>query len=188
MTQVKPRAVDLCCGSGGVTEALLDAGYEVTGVDIVKHPKYPRTAGFILADVIGLNGLQFASTRFMWASPPCVEFSRWRMPWTRELAREPSLAIVDACYRIRDEAQPDVFILENVREAQRWLGKANLQRAERYLWGDVLLAPAVQARAKESFSGLQADLRARVPHDLVFALAMMAKENPRLQKHLEAQP
>ena len=169
---MQPLAVDLCCGRGGVTRALLAADYRVTGVDIVRHPDYPCEAEFILADIRGLSGTQFMGCLLMWASPPCVEFSRWRMPWTRPRATTPDLSIVQAAYRIRDEAKAQVFILENVREAQRWLGRANLQRAGRYLWGDALLAPVSRARPKESFASTRNDLRSEVPWDLAYGIAM----------------
>ena len=167
--------LDLFCGRGAVTRAFLAAGYEVTGIDIAYHPDYSADALFILADIREVSGHQFAGFRFIWASPPCTEFSRWRMPWTRQRATEPSLELVCAAYRIRDEAKPEVFILENVREAQRWLGPANLQRKDRYLWGDAILAPSVTARNKESFSGNRADLRSEVPWDLAYGLAMLYK-------------
>lgn len=169
------RAVDLCCGRGGVTRALLALGYDVIGVDIEHHPDYPIEATFLQADIRTLDGTQFRGCLFMWASPPCQAFSRHDQPWTR--ARNPpptDLTLVRACYRIRDEAQPGTFILENVRGAQKFIGKAILQRAGRYLWGDVILAPTITAKQKQSYSSKQADLRSEVPFDLVYCLAGMA--------------
>lgn len=185
-----PKAVDLCCGRGAVTRALLRAGFDVTGVDIVHHPDYPKEAHFILSDIRCVDGRMLPRRPvFIWASPPCTEFSRWRMPWTRSRAVEPSLELVQACYRIRDEAQPDFFILENVREAQRWLGPAILQRAERYLWGDIVLAPFIRAKAKESYSGSRPDLRSEVPEELVYAIGCMVMAGTQyLRKHLERLP
>ena len=166
--------LDLCCGRGGATRGFLAAGYDVTGVDIERHPDYPAEATFIQADLRTLDGRQFAGVGFIWASPPCKEFSRWAMPWTRKRnPPPPDLSIVKACYRIRDEAQPAVFILENVVGAQKWIGKANIQRAGRYLWGDAILAPAVKARSKESYSSSQADLRSEIPFDLAYGIAAL---------------
>ena len=153
----------------------LAAGYHVIGVDIVKHPDYPKEAEFLQADCETLDGHQFTAIHVIWASPPCQEFSRWRMPWTRKRATEPSLKLIEAAYRIKSEVMPKVFILENVREAQRWLGPAILQRAGRYLWGDVALAPLVEAAAKESYPGNRPDLRSKVPFDLAYSLASMMR-------------
>lgn len=167
--------MDLCCGRGGVTRALLEAGFEVIGVDIVRHSDYPTEAIFLEADVRTLDGHRFQGCRFMWASPPCEEFSRHDQPWTRAKNPPlPDLSIVQACYRIREEAQPAVFILENVRGAQKFIGRANFQRSGRYLWGDAVLAPRVVVKQKEQYAGNQRDLRAEVPHDLVYSIALTA--------------
>ncbi len=39
----KPKALDLFCGGGGAAEGLIDAGFEVIGVDVVfkHHKQYP---------------------------------------------------------------------------------------------------------------------------------------------------
>ena len=172
----KPIAVDLCCGRGGVTRALLAAGYDVIGVDIEHHPDYPTEARFVESDIRTMHGCHFVGCRFMWASPPCQEFSRHDQPWTRaKNPPPPDLSIVEGCYRIRAEARPSFFILENVRGAQKFIGRANLHRAGRYLWGDTVLVPKVTARQKQSYSSKQSDLRSEVPFDLVYSLAMMVK-------------
>ena len=95
------------------------------------------------------------------------------MPWCRKRGlKEPSLALVEAAYRIRDEIQPRVFLLENVREAQRWLGPAILYREPFYFWGDAVLIPRiVRRRSKESYSGSQRAERARIPFALSFGIA-----------------
>lgn len=170
---MRPLVLDLCCGRGAVTRAYLAAGFNVVGVDILEHPDYPPEATFILADVRTWDPSGLPRPWAIWASAPCDEFSRHRMPWTRARATEPDLSIVEACYRIREAMRPEYFIMENVREAQRWLGPAVLHRAERYLWGDVVLAPKVTARSKESFSSARKDLRAEVPFALVYPIASM---------------
>ena len=117
----------------------------------------------------------------MWASPPCEEFSRWSLPWTRaKVDKLPSLELVQAALRLKEEAQPLVFILENVRGAQPWveplLGKPVLRRGSRYLWGDVLLAPAVTGYYKSKLSGKRKDLRSEVPFPLSYGIAMALRQ------------
>lgn len=70
---MKPRALDLCCGAGGVTRGLQLAGFDVTGVDLVASPRYVGDA-FIQADAltVPLDGYDF-----IWASPPCQRFSMY---------------------------------------------------------------------------------------------------------------
>lgn len=67
----KPKALDLFCAAGGATKGLQRAGFRVTGVDIKPQQRYCGDA-FILADALtaSLDGYDF-----IWASPPCQDYS-----------------------------------------------------------------------------------------------------------------
>lgn len=71
------RALDYYCGGGGVAQGLMQAGFEVVGVDIEPHPNYP--GDFILGDVFDV-GMDHSDFGLIWASPPCQAFSVARNP------------------------------------------------------------------------------------------------------------
>lgn len=173
----EPLVYDLCCGLGGWTEGFLSEGYRCIGYDIEAQPSYPGE--FWQQDVRKVDWterLTFAQPAVIVASPPCEQFSRHQMPWTR--ARnppEPDLSIVEACYRLAREACCPI-VLENVRMAQNWLGRARWHSGSFYLWGDVpALMPLVTHRPKESFSSTKRLERAKIPFELSSHIARCFK-------------
>lgn len=160
----RPKAYDLCCGLGGWTEGLLSEGYDVTGFDIEEHvygeERYP--ANLVIADVLALNGADLADADLIVASPPCQAYSHMAMPWKLAKAKAAAIradqtgqlltelnAIFNACFRIQREACAAAgryipLVVENVRGAQPWVGRAAWNYGSYYLWGDVpALMPAV---------------------------------------------
>jgi hypothetical protein len=142
---MKPLAIDLFCGLGGWTEALLAEGYTVVGFDIERHQygdhRYP--AQLVIQDVLTLHGSQFRDAALIVASPPCQAYSYRAMPWKRAKALPPpDNSLFEACFRIQREASEAAghkvpLIVENVRGAQKWVGRARWNFGSFYLWGDV---------------------------------------------------
>jgi hypothetical protein len=162
---VKPLAIDLYAGLGGWAEGLLAEGYDVIGFDIERHQygdaKYP--AQLVLQDVLTLHGKQFRDADLIVASPPCQAYSWMAMPWTRAKAKAAAIRadasgqkladlnrLFDACFRIQREACEAAgrhipLVVENVRGAQKWVGRARWNFGSFYLWGDV---PALMPMTK----------------------------------------
>jgi len=100
------------------------------------------------------------------ASPPCQFFSYCAMPWScaKKLAAdvradparlEKELALFNACFRIQREACEAAgrhipMIVENVRGAQKWVGRARWNYGSYFLWGDV---PALMPMTKKVLKG-----------------------------------
>ena len=184
----KPLCIDLCCGTGGWTDAFLQVGYNVIGFDTTRYPEY--NGQLIIQDIRTLDGKSYRGlVDVIVASPPCSDFSRHDQPWTK--ARhppEPDMSIVNTCLRLKNEINPRIFILENVRGAQKWLGKAILRRGPFFLWGDVVLVPTLtKYRQKQSLPSSQAALRARIPHELAYPIALLCKQSHRKTPSLATQ-
>ena len=154
---MKPLAIDLFCGLGGWTEGLLAHGYDVLGFDIERHVYgdhcYP--AQLCLYDVLAIHGAMFKDAALIVASPPCQQYSYRAMPWERAKALPPpDNSLFEACFRIQREASEAAgrkipMVVENVRGAQKWVGRANWHYGSFYLWGDVpALMPMTKGVAK----------------------------------------
>lgn len=127
----------------------------------------------MLQDVLTLDGAQFKDAALIVASPPCQEFSYMAMPWKRakQIARAlrgqdefpegyrgsrtiaELTALFDACFRIQREASEAAghripLVVENVRGAEPWVGRARWSFGSYYLWGDVpaLMPSTLKAR------------------------------------------
>ena len=145
MTTRKPLAIDLYAGLGGWADGLLPLGYDVVGFDIERHEygahRYP--AALVIQDVLTLHGSQFKDAALIVASPPCQGYSYRAMPWSRAKALPPpDNTLFEACFRIQREACEAAgrhipLIVENVRGAQKWVGRARWNFGSFYLWGDV---------------------------------------------------
>ncbi len=164
----RPLAIDLFCGLGGWTEGLVAEGFDVIGYDIERHDygdgkRYPSK--LILHDVLDINGSEFKDADLIVASPPCQEFSYMAMPWSKAkiIADEyrsgkrdvkKLTALFDACFRIQREAIAAAghfipMVVENVRGAQPWVGRARWNYGSYYLWGDVPALMPITIRASK---------------------------------------
>lgn len=148
---MRPLAIDLFCGLGGWAEGLLAEGYEAVGFDIERHVygEHSYPAQLVLQDVRTLHGSQFRDAALIVASPPCQAYSYRAMPWKRARALPPpDNELFNECFRIQREACAAAgrhvpLVVENVKGAQKWVGRARWNFGSYYLWGDVpALMPA----------------------------------------------
>ena len=173
-----PLAIDLFCGLGGWTDGFLAEGWNVVGFDVTRHAygadRYP--AQLVLQDVLTIHGSQFRNADIIVASPPCQQYSWLAMPWSRSKdpnnskaakalrakweAEGPDNRLFDACFRIQCEASEAAghhipLIVENVRGAQEWVGRAPWNYGSFYLWGDVpaLMPPTLSGRKQVAKGG-----------------------------------
>jgi len=152
---MKPLAIDLFCGLGGWTEGLLAEGFDVVGFDIERR-EYPGQ--LVIQDVMTLHGRQFKDVALIVASPPCQGYSYRAMPWSRAKALPPpDNSLFEACFRIQCEASDAAghripMVVENVRGAQKWVGRAKWHYGSFYLWGDV---PALMPMGQREFKSVQ---------------------------------
>lgn len=66
---MKPKLIDLFCGAGGAAQGYIDAGFDVTDVDIAPQPDYPGT--FIQGDALAYLAAHGHEYDARHASPPC---------------------------------------------------------------------------------------------------------------------
>jgi DNA (cytosine-5)-methyltransferase 1 len=72
------NALDLFCGAGGVTLGLKQAGFHVTGVDILPQPRYCGDVLVLMDAVEYLETADLTRFDFISASPPCQRYTSLR--------------------------------------------------------------------------------------------------------------
>lgn len=119
--------------------------------------KYPGQ--LVIQDVRTLHGSQFKTAALIVASPPCQAYSYRAMPWKKAKALPPpDNELFETCFRIQREASEAAgrhipMVVENVRGAQKWVGRARWNFGSFYLWGDVpaLMPPTLKAAKVPGF-------------------------------------
>lgn len=139
---MKPVAIDLFCGKGGWTNGLLEAGFEVYGCDIEPQPDYKGT--FIECDILELNAeiLRRLRPSFGTCSSPCEQFSVHGMKHFHPNPKYPEMGVKLFNHGRQMLEQLNIpYVMENVRSAEKFVGKAVNHCGPFYFWGNAV--PAV---------------------------------------------
>jgi hypothetical protein len=151
------RMLDLFCGRFGWGRAFAARGWEVVGVDLVEPPEIPPGCRFIKADVMyvatveilgarsqvsipsedgDIEGLLWIEPDFICASSPCEQFASFGMKMF-----QPNPPYPDSAIRLFNhtrglcEAAGVPYVMENVRSAEQFVGKAVARCGPFALWG-----------------------------------------------------
>lgn len=103
------KALDLFCCGGGASRGLARAGFSVTGVDIKRQKNYPYA--FILSDALALSPEFLREFDFIWASPPCQQYTVAGTQWRKEGKEYPDLI---AATRAMLAGSGVPYVIENV--------------------------------------------------------------------------
>ena len=146
------RMIDLCSGFGGASEEFLVNGWDVMRVE--NNPlllEVPSTWEMDLTDDLDVDALihmpYWDETDFIWASPPCLEFSQGYNapgPTAKREGKEfePDLTILRNCLKIIKAKRPKYWCIENVAGASKIFSKEMGVNAPRqiigpyFLWGN----------------------------------------------------
>ena len=137
------RMLDLFSGLGGASQAMIDdPEWEV--IRIENNLLLQEVPGTLMLDVLEWADWVDSLGPFdlVWASPPCGDFSRLSMPWTREKLPddfEPDMELIHAAREIISVLNPKWYVLENVRGARPYLdplvGRPTQVIHAWHLWG-----------------------------------------------------
>jgi hypothetical protein len=200
--------LDLYSGLGGASEAFVRAGWDVTRVENNPLLADPRSNSFVPGttnfDVLKLERpYHFGEPYdFIWASPPCREFSSaYNAPGptaTRAgLDFEPDLTLLLKAKEIIDYLDPKYWVIENVQGGRKVISEA-LNMPPRqivgpfFLWGKFPYVdvprewvPHHKGRASRHGDPLRANKRAKIPLALSEAFLRVCETQPSLSEWIQ---
>lgn len=115
----RPRLLDLCCGVGGASVGYINAGWDVTGVDLKPQPNYGGQV-FVQADAIEYLEAHIHEFDAVHASFPCQGYSIATPTWARTEKADDwyRTDLIPLARELCDEhGMP--LIMENVPRAER---------------------------------------------------------------------
>lgn len=135
------KMLDLCCGRLGWAKAFLARGWECTGVDMVAPPEIPAGFTFKLDNILNYQPHHLRHFDFVCVSTPCEQFSLHGQKHFHPNPPYPELGI-ELFNHARGicEASGIPYVMENVRAAQQFVGRAVNHAGSFHLWGNAVPA------------------------------------------------
>lgn len=152
----KLRLLDCFCGRFGWGRAFAARGWEVVGIDLVEPPEVPEGCEFVRGDILtmecydgkiwidlehsdGWEPHSLGRFDFICASSPCEEFSVWNMRMFHPNPPYPELGIKLFNHtRSLCEGSQIPYVMENVKGAQQFVGRAQRRCGPFHLWGNAV--------------------------------------------------
>jgi hypothetical protein len=137
--------LDLFAGRFGWGKAFAARGWEVVGIDLVEPPEVPDGCRLIKMNVLNIADWAHIAWKlcepvdFICASSPCENFSLHRMKMFHPNPPYPALG-VELFNHTRKlcEASGLPYVMENVKAAQDFVGRAVNHAGSFYLWGNAV--------------------------------------------------
>lgn len=125
--------LDLCAGTGGWQARTRGSSmWRVLGVDVIESERVD-----LLADV--REFVIEETPDLVTASPPCVEVTKYRLPWFGDGAQsgDPDLSVHAACFSLIRRLEPRYWVVENVQGFDDFYGPADTVWGPWRLWHDL---------------------------------------------------
>ena len=175
------KMLDLYSGLGGASEAFLRSGRW----DVIRVENNPRLESVPCTDMMDVRELEDwrwdVDIDFVWASPPCREFSQGYNAPGPTAKREgrpflPDLSLVASAFKIIQKVKPMYWCIENVVGAieplKTLLGDPHQVVGPFVLWGNFPLLAASHIKHQKSEQDvwssdpLRSNKRALIPYEL----------------------
>ena len=136
-----PRLLDLFCGRWGWSRAFAARGWDCMGIDLQEPSEIPKNCCWSNANVLRVTTgfIRDGNFDFIVASSPCEEFSVHGMKHFHPSPKHPEMGIKLFNHtRALCEASGLPYVMENVRPAQKFVGRASHHCGPFYLWGNAI--------------------------------------------------
>jgi site-specific DNA-cytosine methylase len=184
------KVLDLFCGLGGWSRPFVEDGDYVIGIDIVDY-KDQYCGKFLQADIRNISGKDFRNYDLIIGSPPCNEFSIAKEMWKgtkNERNVEKGLELIYEFERIVREADPEIWLMENVKNLLKWYNREPIwyfrisRRGYRCLWGNIKIIKefdnsfADERDIWRTYGWDTRPYRAKIPYEIARFIADLVKE------------